>query len=252
MQKQHQQLHTQEKILRYELAQKRKMLTELKEELEYCREKWLQAREKNSSTEAQWKELRTEFASRKSALNDDLNNSVESGYSDEQGCSTDEEEPGYETDISECNAKALSPETVSEDNLNTDSISEALNDGIESEESDIVQVIRNEIVDIETSTPIHNTDEPGSGDDNSPASLRRNSEEFAIARDRRLRRLEEEAQQLMARVTKTTDKSVEICTKLDNLHEMYGESSGTSQNQENTQHENIQTEHRHSDDEDED
>ncbi|KRT79200.1 hypothetical protein AMK59_8292, partial [Oryctes borbonicus] len=37
MQKQHQQLHTQEKILRYELAQKRKLLTELKEELEYCR-----------------------------------------------------------------------------------------------------------------------------------------------------------------------------------------------------------------------
>lgn len=46
MQKQHQMLHTQENILRYELAQKRKLLNELKEELEYCREKWLQAREK--------------------------------------------------------------------------------------------------------------------------------------------------------------------------------------------------------------
>lgn len=107
MQKQHQLLHTQEKILRYELAQKRKLLGELKEELEYSREKWAQAREKNSCTERQWKELRTEFASRRKApFNDDINNSVESGYSDDRECSSDEE-PGYETDVSECAQKNL-------------------------------------------------------------------------------------------------------------------------------------------------
>ncbi|KAJ8982154.1 hypothetical protein NQ317_011300 [Molorchus minor] len=103
MQKQHQLLHTQEKILRYELAQKRKLLTELKEELEYSREKWAQAREKNSNTEEQWKQLRTEFASRRITVNDDLNNSVESGYSDDRESSDDE--PGYETDVSECAQK---------------------------------------------------------------------------------------------------------------------------------------------------
>lgn len=91
MQRQHQQLHTHEKILRYELGQKRKMLTELKQELEYCREKWEQAREKNSTTEEEWKKLRTEFASRKTAVTDDLSNSAESGYSDEQEGSSDEE-----------------------------------------------------------------------------------------------------------------------------------------------------------------
>lgn len=91
MQKQHQQLHTQEKILRYELAQKRKLLTELKEELEYCRQKWSEARKQNSSTEEQWKLLRTEFASRKKSIPDEINNSAESGYSDDKSSSDDED-----------------------------------------------------------------------------------------------------------------------------------------------------------------
>lgn len=169
MQKQHQQLHTQEKILRYELAQKRKMLTELKEELEYCREKWLQAREKNTSTEMQWKQLRTEFASRKTVINDDLNNSVESGYSDERECSTsDEEEPGYETDISECNQKVSSPETVSDqievpkettenngicndtsENQSEEELEQHLQSPQQEVSSTILNVIRTEITDIE-------------------------------------------------------------------------------------------------------
>uniref|UniRef100_A0A1B6DFJ3 Uncharacterized protein n=1 Tax=Clastoptera arizonana TaxID=38151 RepID=A0A1B6DFJ3_9HEMI len=43
---QHKQLHNHEKILRYELQHKRQMLTELKQELEHCREKWDRARQK--------------------------------------------------------------------------------------------------------------------------------------------------------------------------------------------------------------
>lgn len=80
----HHQLHTHEKILKYELQQKRKLLNELKEELEYCREKWEQAREKNSQSERDWRKLRTEFSSRKSKSSAALNNSAESGYSDER------------------------------------------------------------------------------------------------------------------------------------------------------------------------
>ena len=75
MQEQHQQLHTHEKILRYELQQKRKMLQELKKELEYCREKWQSARQKNTNTEHEWKCLRREFAARKAlASHDSFNN----------------------------------------------------------------------------------------------------------------------------------------------------------------------------------
>ncbi|XP_046484410.1 myosin heavy chain, skeletal muscle [Neodiprion pinetum] len=93
MQAQHQQLHTHEKILRYELQQKRKMLQELKQELEYCREKWESARQKNTNTELEWKNLRREFAARKAlAVRDSLNNSGESGFSDERGDESDEED----------------------------------------------------------------------------------------------------------------------------------------------------------------
>uniref|UniRef100_A0A1B6IPM1 Uncharacterized protein n=1 Tax=Homalodisca liturata TaxID=320908 RepID=A0A1B6IPM1_9HEMI len=77
---QHKQLHTHEKILRYELQQKRCMLTELKEELEHCRDKWERARQKNTQTEEDWKKLRKEFASRKSRTE---SNSAESGYEEE-------------------------------------------------------------------------------------------------------------------------------------------------------------------------
>ncbi|KAK9878024.1 hypothetical protein WA026_020650 [Henosepilachna vigintioctopunctata] len=119
LQKEHQLLHTQEQILRYELAQKRKLLKELKEELEYSREKWQQAREKNSKTEKEWLVLRKEFAARKKTIiNLDENNSVESGYSDEKEESSDEE-PGYETDISECNQKVDEP---CEDEVETDDV----------------------------------------------------------------------------------------------------------------------------------
>ncbi|XP_047997926.1 CAP-Gly domain-containing linker protein 1 isoform X2 [Leguminivora glycinivorella] len=81
----HHQLHTHEKILKYELQQKRKLLNELKDELEYCREKWEQAREKNTQSERDWRKLRAEFTSRKTKSNSPLfNNSGESGYSDER------------------------------------------------------------------------------------------------------------------------------------------------------------------------
>ncbi|XP_050312067.1 uncharacterized protein LOC126747453 [Anthonomus grandis grandis] len=91
LQKEHQLLHTQEKILRHELAQKRKLLTNLREQLEHSRAKWQEAREKNSKTEKQWKQLRVEFASRRNTLVND-SNSQESGYSDERTSSDDESE----------------------------------------------------------------------------------------------------------------------------------------------------------------
>lgn len=78
---QHRQLHTHEKILRYELQHKRQMLTDLKHELEYCRETWDKAKEKNTQNEHDWELLRKEFALRKSR---DTSNSTESGYEDDE------------------------------------------------------------------------------------------------------------------------------------------------------------------------
>lgn len=90
-QRQHRQLHTQEQILRYHLQQKRRLLSELREELEYCRLKWSAARQKNIESEDQWKILKADFVARKKQ--DSLNNSGESGYSDEQP--TDDEDEDY-------------------------------------------------------------------------------------------------------------------------------------------------------------
>lgn len=81
-QRQHRQLHTHEQVLRYQLSQKRRMLNELKEELEYCRRKWNLAREKNDESQIQWDTLRREFTARK--LQDSgSQNSAESGFSDD-------------------------------------------------------------------------------------------------------------------------------------------------------------------------
>ncbi|XP_055593133.1 restin homolog [Uranotaenia lowii] len=88
MQRQHRQLHTQEQILRYHLQQKRRLLSELKEELEYCRLKWSAARQKNTESEEEWRQLKADFAARKKQ--DSFNQSGESGYSDEQA--TDDED----------------------------------------------------------------------------------------------------------------------------------------------------------------
>lgn len=75
---QHRKLHTHEKILRYELQHKRTVLTGLKQELEYCREKWDEARLKNTQSEQDWQSLREEFSRRKCST------SVESGFEDDE------------------------------------------------------------------------------------------------------------------------------------------------------------------------
>lgn len=96
MQRQHRQLHTHEQVLRYQLQQKRRMLNEMKEELEYCRRKWDLAKEKNNESQSQWETLRLEFSKRKEF---DLNNSGESGYSDSPASEDDDddEEDSIET-----------------------------------------------------------------------------------------------------------------------------------------------------------
>lgn len=261
MQKQHQHLHTQEKILRYELAQKRKLLTELKEELEYCREKWLQAREKNTTTEAQWKQLRTEFASRKATVGDDFSNSLESGYSDErESSSTDEEEPGYDTDVSESHNKVSSPEPVSEDVLYGDGdktdeiIVDVVRDEIaEIENENVVQEVqevsvleeKEDIKEVEAETVVIAKKEASSEMETeavAPSTSKVTTEERASARDERLRRLEEETKLLMNKVSKTTLRSWQLDVKLENLHEKYGDGSSVQNSEETTESEDSDEE----------
>ncbi|KAI4469633.1 hypothetical protein MML48_1g13324 [Holotrichia oblita] len=177
MQKQHQQLHTQEKILRYELAQKRKLLTELKEELEYCRQKWSQARKQNSSTEEQWKQLRSEFASRKTSITDDINNSVESGYSDDKSSSDDDEDAGFgakkqkaeevasqrldESNINEENERVtnLNPQNLGDENQNQENLTVSSVPESESNNTGCIERVSTEEMKVDPSDTLKKNDE---------------------------------------------------------------------------------------------
>lgn len=111
---QHKQLHTHEKILRYELQQKRCMLTELKGELEHCRDKWEKARQKNSQTEEDWKKLRKEFAARKSR---NESNSAESGYEEDDVQSPPSESNKFGRSLYELPSSGVSEPELSEEDI---------------------------------------------------------------------------------------------------------------------------------------
>jgi len=111
---QHKQLHTHEKILRYELQQKRCMLTELKDELEHCREKWDRARQKNTQTEEDWRNLRKEFAARKSRKE---SYSAESGYEEEDVAHSPTAEPNIGTDLVKLRSNDGSEPELSEEEI---------------------------------------------------------------------------------------------------------------------------------------
>lgn len=343
MQKQHHQLHTHEKVLRYELHEKRKLLTELKQELQYCRDKWGQARAKNDSTQEQWKELRKEFAARKTSA-DDFNQSAESGYSDDKDSSEDEK--GYESDVSDgkresdcddldnaplatiqatCQRDDESCEQFDERNehnemeigeehhecepnvdpLNADDNASALQDmNTEYPEDKIATNIRpedNNVSSPEVSTTVSPTISPSTStgairkvpkqtknctndktteqrlevdidkeitketdslseslisnlslneqkvENNSvaettalsasapPSSVNKSNrtpEEILAAREERLQRLERESNELFQKVTHTKLRGSNISDRLDNLHEIYGESSSASKEDE--------------------
>lgn len=244
MQRQHQQLHTHEKILRYELAQKRKLLNELKEELEYCREKWIQAREKNSTTEEQWKQLRKEFASRKPKQVDI--SSTESGYSDDK--SSSDEEPAFENKVDlkldatiredksikdgpiECSERA-SVNNAEDADINL-SISSIKNDNNHSsdttDKTETVQSDKRQLID---EMPCTSSSSTTSTSD----QTRFNLEEMLARREVRLKRMEEEGKELVTKVAKTTKRSVDICNKLENLHEIYRDDSNTNDNSDGVQ-----------------
>ncbi|XP_026474915.1 uncharacterized protein LOC113378588 [Ctenocephalides felis] len=334
MQKSYKTLHSHEQILRYELQQKRKMLNELKQELQLCREKWQQAKEKNCESEVEWKRLRSEFASRKKLDLADGCGSAESGYSDER------------SDESDCETKNLANDCT--DNLDNDvEHVGSSNDIVEEDEhvlshnndvveDEIVNVINsieieelsgndiNEIdgVEVEDETDIHinkenscksdfNTTQIGDGSNNvtvvdnpdkegadstleleaqscsssgsfnkisnidndeksqnldklntckddkvdacsepstsssfnvsllnqpvasnsqtNPTTTRpeQTAAEKLLARDERLRKMEEQCKQLVNKVTKTSHRSKELCCRLEELHEQYGRDDQT-------------------------
>ncbi|KAF5305845.1 hypothetical protein FQR65_LT07584 [Abscondita terminalis] len=244
MQKQHQMLHTQENILRYELAQKRKLLNELKEELEYCREKWMQAREKNSVTEKQWKQLQSEFASRKRLAD------VESGYSDDRESSnsdSDEDRVLFAKDEDNQNILKVVQEEIAniENKSETDAIvtvkskHDDINDTYKKLEEHILETIKKTQNEEYSSAAVSTSmlslendcgvEEEESHSNEEPVAATSSSSDSVLSkREERLRKLEEETKELVGIVAKNAYRGVEFCSKLNMLHDRYGTSSSNA------------------------
>ncbi|GBM32049.1 FYVE and coiled-coil domain-containing protein 1 [Araneus ventricosus] len=92
MKKQHQKLQSAENIVKYDLQEKRRLFNKLKQQLEATRENCNLVRMKNSKSEAEWQDLRSEFVRRNKQT------SEESGFIDDKG-----EESGFVDDKSEDN-----------------------------------------------------------------------------------------------------------------------------------------------------
>jgi len=229
MRTQHSQLRTSEAILRYDLQQKRKIVNELKEELQHCNDIWKKARSKTKESEDTWKELKDEFASRRRsrplAADDSMEmNSGESGYSDDRGDDSGSTSEGEDItgDItgSELSSESLiTPEetsrpgssnftesTVSDENENASSVisfgifTPTPEDPRRSQSQEVQDNIRNEQAE-------------------APKVA---FEEMLDARDARLTRMEEQASQLFRKVVRTSNMSVAISNRLEELHEQYG------------------------------
>lgn len=63
----------------------------------------------------------------------------------------------------------------------------------------------------------------------------RTLEERLAAKDERLKRLEGQCKALVSQVTNTSNRSMAICSKLEDLHEIYGDNSRESENRRSTE-----------------
>lgn len=256
LQRQHRQLHTHEQILRYQLQQKRRVLNELKEELEYCRHKWALAREKNNETEIQWKSMQREFANRKII---DAQ-STESGYSDddseidtkilyrneifhtaeeqttavvEEDCTSQPEhlKECYEAKCNIVEPKVLMAVTISETPTELKPKPETVEQmfyrlSSYSEEASTSNSVQVDDSNGETSSKIIKS------------PLTESEEEYTARRSARLERLEEQCRQLISNVTHTVDRGEQMNIQLDGIQQRYTNTNETEDEISDQQQEN--------------
>lgn len=246
---QHRQLHTHEKILRHELQHKRQMLTDLKQELEYCRETWDRAREKNNQTEHDWELLRKEFALRKCR---DACNSTESGYEDDENSQSPDistSELEYDLSDSQKSSELDGPAVELEDAASDATVIELIDmmdfeDEPEFHETKVDDLVirpvqestepspsvsecsedcsRSPVAECLPTTEQLSISTSNSNDQASSSTKPRSSEEILDARAARLRRLEQQCRSLLNQMALTSLRSDTLSTRLEELHEQYG------------------------------
>ncbi|XP_055712235.1 CAP-Gly domain-containing linker protein 1 [Phlebotomus papatasi] len=237
LQRQHRQLHTQEQVLRYQLQQKRRLLLELKEELEYCRVKWAKAREKNEDSEVQWESLRREFASRK-----DGSASAESGYSDDP-VSEDDEDDGksagdVDSDEEIQKIPTIIPQVIDKKNPSNETLEEMFNRISGSVQEENPPEIVENTSPRATTPPENNLENNAANVENAATStsnastsvLTENEEDYTARRAARLKRLEEECKTFMAKMTENRNRGSQLCNHLDRVHTRFGDNRTVEEN----------------------
>lgn len=225
------------------------MLNELKQELEYCRDKWESARKKNDESETEWKKLRREFAARKTKvyIKSSLNDSGESGFSDEQNESGEDFDADRSTTQSPIDRKLISSKPESQPGSPLSTLVEVKTVQLEANvrEADVVEIVLEECQDYTPSSPTSSSapnhilpDASNVGTESVKSVKTETTEECATsasvaeeerqkardAREQRLKRLEEQCKLLVRQVDITTHKSNFLNDRLGELHEQYGSS----------------------------
>ncbi|XP_077562578.1 uncharacterized protein LOC144178526 isoform X4 [Haemaphysalis longicornis] len=117
MEETHHKLQTAKAVMKYELQEKKRLLLNLRQQLESTRENCVRVMRSNAESEIEWKSLREEFQSRKKQ------DSQDSGVS-ENGQSTREQTPSSSEDASERDDPEFVEEDDRSDSLNVDDIPE--------------------------------------------------------------------------------------------------------------------------------
>ncbi|KAF6203095.1 hypothetical protein GE061_003509 [Apolygus lucorum] len=282
LKRQHQNLHTNEQVLRYELAQKRLLLNELKKKLEECKDNWSLAREKNNQTEKDWKLLRSEFALRKQQAS-----SAESGYEESPTDSQDEEDnwkdngnnkssssSGSEDESDPCAVLAWNANeeprterrgTLTNSSSSTENAQSAFinfrvdeevhhcavlpwTDPEESKTGECSEENSSEIaarLAPSTSADL-SMSQPSTSGASTSQSRPRTAEEIMQARQDRLRRLEEGCKGLFSKMSQTNQRSEIINSRLTELHEIYGDESRTRRRLDSEEDASVDRESTHS------
>ncbi|XP_065337104.1 FYVE and coiled-coil domain-containing protein 1-like isoform X1 [Cloeon dipterum] len=229
MRTQHSQLRSSEAILRYDLQQKRKIVNELKEELQHCNDIWKKARNKTKESEETWKELKNEFVSRRRGrplVTDDSTelNSAESGFSDDRGDDSASTSEGEDTSAEITGSERSSESAVTPDETSRPGSSNFTESTISDENENASSVKSYGTFTPRAASEAAQTQEEQENLLNEQAEAPKNDiEERLIARDARLTRMEEQASQLFRDVVRTSNMSVAISNRLEELHEQYGQ-----------------------------
>lgn len=231
MQRQHRKLHTHEQVTRYNLQQKRRVLSVLKEELESCRHKWTKAREKNEDSEHQWQTLRDEFSSRRL---EQRNCSTASGLRDEpvkydaDDMVKDNIEAHIETANESLEKMFYRLNAIHSNNRNDNHANDLVqpvwvdNALVQSTSSAVpVPSVQETTTGSNANVPSPITAQPGSSTSDAAATetvLTDAEREYTTRRSERIKELEEQCQSLMTRVNSNNQRGDDLLQHLETFH----------------------------------